>query len=325
MKNNLYLGIDTSNYTTSAALCDETGTLVKSVKRPLPVKEGECGLRQSDALFAHVVNLPDVMREIQANLSDRRLCAVGFSARPRDVEGSYMPCFAAGAAAAATPSAAAGLPLYDFSHQSGHIMAAVYSSGRTDYLKGDFAAFHISGGTSELLYVTPKRDGFDIKLLGGTLDLHAGQVIDRVGVLLGLSFPCGPALETLALQYTGERLKTKTCVFGYNYNLSGLENLAGRIFRDSGDKGKTAAYVIDFISDTIEKVTEHLLREYPDLPVLYAGGVMSNSIIKEKLSGKFSAAFAEPEFSSDNAYGTALLCRARHLSRKTAYKERVIG
>lgn len=315
MKNGLYLGIDTSNYTTSAALCDESGALVRSVKRPLPVKPGEHGLRQSDAVFAHVANLPDVMQEIQDSLRGSELCAVGVSARPRDAAGSYMPCFCAGASAAASVCAAADVPLYDFSHQSGHIMAAVYSSGQLHYLKCHFAAFHVSGGTSELLYVTPEECGFSVKLLGGSLDLHAGQAVDRVGVKLGLPFPSGPSLERLALAYTGGRQQTKISVSGYDFNLSGLENLACKIYRETNDKSRTAAYVIQFISQTIEKVTDNLRAQYPDIPLLYAGGVMSNSIIKKRLTEKFGAAFAEPEFSSDNAYGTALLCRAKHLSQ----------
>lgn len=313
MKDCLFLGIDTSNYTTSAALCDETGALVRSVKRPLPVRVGERGLRQSDALFAHIQNLPCVMDEIRAGLSGRKLCAVGYSARPRDAEGSYMPCFLAGGAAAASAGAAADIPLYDFSHQSGHIMAAVYSSGQPEYLAREFFAFHISGGTSELLRVTPGPDSFAVRLLGRTLDLHAGQAIDRVGVFLGLPFPCGPALEALALQYDGEVPKPKICVSGYDFNLSGLENLAVRLYRECGDKAKTAAYVIAFISDTLEAVTDRLMADYPGLPLVCAGGVMCNSLIRKKFTEKYGAAFAEPEFSSDNAYGIALLCRARHL------------
>ena len=60
----LFLGIDTSNYTTSAALADGDGNIIVNLKRLLPVKEGERGLRQSDALFAHTKNLPLIMGEL---------------------------------------------------------------------------------------------------------------------------------------------------------------------------------------------------------------------------------------------------------------------
>ena len=276
----LYIGIDTSNYTTSAAVFDaSTGTFLSNVKRLLGVAEGERGLRQSDAVFAHVRNLPSVTAEAFESLEPANLCAIGVSATPRDVEGSYMPCFLAGLAAASTLSAAVKKPLHTFSHQAGHVMAAVWSSGAVGLLESDFLAFHVSGGTTELLRVKRGEDRpFDIEKLGGTLDLNAGQAIDRSGVKLGLGFPCGPKLEELALSNNEPIERSGVSVKGMECNLSGLENKVDRLIAD----------------------------------VLYAGGVMSNSIIKKmlanKMNGRTKVHFAEPKFSSDNAAGTALLC-----------------
>ncbi|MBE6610974.1 MAG: peptidase M22 [Ruminococcaceae bacterium] len=306
-----YIGIDTSNYTTSAALFEASECrFYSNVKRLLTVAEGERGLRQSDAVFAHVKNLPAVTEEAFAELCPESLAAVGVSATPRDNEGSYMPCFLTGEAAASTLANAAKKPLHRFSHQAGHVMAAVWSSGSPDLLTKEFLAFHVSGGTTELLLVKPKTVGFDITLLGGTLDLNAGQCIDRVGVAMGLEFPCGPKLEELALANTEKVEKAKLSVKGCECNLSGVENRAAKMLADGRSREYTAAFVLDFIGRTLLALTENAL-DGGEMPVLYAGGVMSNSIIKKMLgSAGFDARFAEPRFSSDNAAGCALLTAA---------------
>lgn len=307
-----YIGIDTSNYTTSCALFEaEECRFYSNVKRLLGVSEGERGLRQSDAVFAHIKNLPSVTSEALCDIEPNALCAVGVSATPRDNEGSYMPCFLSGEAAASTLANAVKKPLHRFSHQAGHVMAAVWSSGSPDLLTREFIAFHVSGGTTELLRVKPKAGvGFDIEKLGGTLDLNAGQCIDRVGVSMGLGFPCGPKLEELALSNHEPLAKPKLSVKGCECNLSGVENKAVKLASEEKSREYVAAYVLDFIARTLIELTQNAL-DGADIPVLYAGGVMSNSIIKEMISRRgFDARFAEPKFSSDNAAGCALLCAA---------------
>ncbi len=311
-----FVGIDTSNYTTSAAICTKDGEVRANLKLPLPVKAGEVGLRQSDAVFAHVKNLPVLMERLSAELCDYEPLAVGVSEKPRDAQGAYMPCFLAGVAAAKAFAAGCyDIPVRGFSHQSGHIMAAVYSSGNRELLESDFIAFHVSGGTTEALLVHPRADGFDVKIIGETLDLNAGQAVDRAGVMLGLSFPCGPELEKLALSNEKKIPKGKISVKDGSCNLSGLENLAANLYKDTQDKNLTAAFVLDFIGRTLLAMTEDLRAKHGDLPVLYAGGVMSNSIIKTMLKKSGNEFFAEPAFSSDNAAGVALLCR-RQMEKK---------
>lgn len=308
----LYIGLDTSNYTTSAALFDaENGIFLSNVKRLLGVSEGERGLRQSDAVFAHVKNLPSVTAEAFGEVVPEKISAIGVSATPRDIEGSYMPCFQVGLAAASTLSSAIKKPLHTFSHQAGHVMAAVFSSGAMELCEKDFLAFHVSGGTTELLLV--KRGTarpFDIEKIGGTLDLNAGQAIDRSGVRLGLKFPCGTELEKLALSNDTPIERAGVSVKGRECNLSGLENHVDKLISEGRMKEYVAAYVLDFIGRTLVKLTANALEKLGDIPVLYAGGVMSNSIIKDMLRAKLKKRelhFAEPKFSSDNAAGTALL------------------
>ena len=292
------LGVDTSNYTTSLALCGEDGRIYANCKQLLPVKQGEKGLRQSDALFAHTVNLPLVSKM----LGNAEISAIGYSAYPRDTEGSYMPCFLCGKAYAESLSSLLNIPCAAFSHQRGHIRAALYSAEAQELIGTEYLAFHLSGGTTEILRVNKG----EISIVGMTKDLTAGQAIDRVGVMLGLGFPCGKALEELAGKGNAPK-KCRVCVNGFECNLSGLENMARRMYDNNASKEDIAAFTIEFVLQTLDKMTENLLTVYPGLPLVYSGGVMSNKKIRAYFEDKYGAYFAQPEFSSDNAAGAALL------------------
>lgn len=306
-----FLGIDTSNYTTSAAVYDSESNEMISRRKLLPVKSGECGLRQSDAVFHHVQQLPEIIHGITEEFAGK-ITAVGVSARPRDAEGSYMPCFTVGLSAATVLSDMLRVPLYSFSHQNGHIAAALFSSGMTELIGQRFLAFHVSGGTTEAVIVEPDDDNvFKVKLVAKTLDLNAGQLVDRTGVMLGLDFPCGMQLERLALK-NKEKIKTHPTMKGFDCCLSGVQNICERAKKDGRSDEYISALCLDYIEKTLAAMCEALLREYGEMPVLFAGGVMSNSIIRDSLTKRFGAHFAAPEFSSDNACGTALLCSIVH-------------
>ncbi len=303
------LGIDTSNYTTSVAVFDsESGTVVQQ-KKLLPVKEGEKGLRQSDAVFHHTAQLYPLMEALGENLSS--IDAIGVSTRPRDAEGSYMPCFTVGINVARCVGAALSKPVYSFSHQCGHIAAALYSANRLDLLNEEFIAFHVSGGTTEMLHVLPDSENImKVELVGKTLDLNAGQAVDRTGVMLGMKFPCGKELDALARQ-SEKTFNPKVSVSDGDCCLSGVENQVKKMIADGEEKRDICRYCIDFTAKTLEKMTEHALSVCGDLPIIYAGGVMSNSIIRERFEKRFGALFAAPEFSCDNAAGVAILTYER--------------
>lgn len=319
MKKNIFLGIDTSNYTTSIAAVSDDGEVIANIKRLLPVAQGERGLRQSDAVFAHIKALPELSRELSNELdayvsSDQRnFTALSYSAAPRDVQGSYMPCFLVGEAVASFFSSVMNAPLLSSSHQAGHIMAALYSSRSLDLIGKTFAAFHVSGGTTDLLLCEPDEENvFRITEIGGSRDINAGQAIDRAGVVMGMKFPCGPELEKAAKTFDGKKQRVKISVNGLYCNLSGLENKANELFERTSNIEETASFVFEFVSETLYAMSSNLRKIYPDIPIVYAGGVMSSSIIKDKLS-EFGSRYAEPRFSSDNAAGCALLCRKKYL------------
>ena len=294
----MYLGLDTSNYTTSMAVAEDN-SIIYNEKISLNVDKGRIGLRQNDAVFGHVRNIPELAKRI----GQLQISAIGYAAYPRDADSSYMPCFTSGSSAARCMASLCGIPSYPFSHQAGHIAAAIYSAGADKIKEAPYLAFHVSGGTTELLYV---KEG-NIISAGRSMDLHAGQAVDRIGVMLGLAFPCGAELEKLAVNTAPG--KPRICVKDLNCNLSGLENQAAAMIKKGYTPEETAAYTIEFIKLTIDAMTENALERYGPLPVLYAGGVMSNVIIKEHLMNKYDAYFGQPEYSCDNAAGIALLCR----------------
>lgn len=300
------LGLDTSNYTTSAAVYD--GEEGRNQGRLLEVRPGELGLRQSDALFQHVKHLPEVVEALLGEESLGTVQAVGASTRPRAVEGSYMPCFLAGASQGQVLSQVLGVPFYAFSHQQGHLAAAAWSAGQLDLLDRPFLAWHLSGGTTELLRVEPEEDGVAVRaeILGGTSDISAGQLIDRTGVLLGLSFPAGKEVEKLSRQ-AQKREYYKVKVNGLTFSLSGMENKVRQMVQRGEEPAEIAWFAQETVCRVVQACTKAAMEVYPGLPVLCSGGVASNGRLKELLRQNCGALFAQPQFSTDNAMGTAIL------------------
>lgn len=302
----LFLGIDTSNYTTSTAIYDSSTGVMYQQKKLLPVKEGQLGLRQSDAVFHHTQQLHLLFSQLVKDIDIKELKMIGVSTRPRPVDGSYMPCFTVGENTADILSSALKVPIARFSHQEGHISAALFSAKRDDLFSKEFIAFHVSGGTTEAVLAKGTTCGFNLELVAKSLDLHAGQAIDRVGLMLGLSFPCGAELENLALKNT-EKIKVHPTLKGFDCCLSGVENQCKKLIDTGKSPEYVAAYCIKYIEQSLSKMTDKLLEKYGNLPLLYAGGVMSDSIINKAFTQKYNAIFASPEFSTDNAAGIAYL------------------
>lgn len=303
----LFLGIDTSNYTTSVALFDSLTGEIAQKKKLLPVREGQLGLRQSDAVFHHTAQLHTLFGELHEGVNPREISAIGVSTRPRPVDGSYMPCFTVGENTAKILSAVLRVPLFVFSHQEGHIAAALYSAKRDDLFDKEFLAFHVSGGTTEAVIAKGDGYGFSVDIVAKTLDLNAGQAVDRVGLMLGLRFPCGMELERLAEQNT-ELIKVRPTLKGCDCCLSGVENRCKKLLDSGKSREYVAAFCIESIRVTLCAMTDAIFEKYGSMPVVYAGGVMSNKIIKNSFEEKYNAVFAEPVFSSDNAAGIAYLC-----------------
>jgi N6-L-threonylcarbamoyladenine synthase len=304
-----YLGIDTSNYTTSVAVYDDNGSIIQK-KKLLEVKDNQKGLQQSEAVFQHIIKLPLLMQKL---LCDKKfdIKAVGATNRPRDIQNSYMPCFMVGDSTARSISATYHLPYYDFSHQAGHIAAALYSIQKLELINQRFLAFHVSGGTTEAILCEPNElNIINTQIVAQSLDLKAGQAIDRVGIMLGLKFPCGVELEKLALK-SDKHFNIKPTLKGLDCCLSGLENKCSDMYKLSEPFEDIALYCLQYILKTLDNMAEQLIKQYKNLPLVFTGGVMSNSIIRQYMQKKYGAFFAIPEFSSDNAAGIAVLTKIR--------------
>lgn len=297
------IGFDTSNYTTSIAFFD--GSDGMNCSKLLPVKPGELGLRQSDAVFQHIKSLPELSGRLFSHISADSITAVGVSSRPRAVEGSYMPCFMVGYSHAKLLAEALGVPLMEWSHQQGHVAASVWSADRMDLIRQDHLAWHLSGGTTELLLVDASEQQIHCTKIGGTTDISVGQLIDRTGQLLQLPFPSGKHIDALSKEAT---MKTKFRIkcSDTEFSISGVQNKVQKFYEDNPDPAETAGYAMRSICDLIFRATENAMKKYPDLPVVFSGGVASNSMLRQILS-PLKPIFAKPEYSTDNAMGIAVL------------------
>ena len=299
------IGIDTSNYTTSIACLDGKSGI--NCSKLLPVKQGELGLRQSDAVFAHIKSLPELSGRLFSNVQAGSVTAVGVSTRPRAVEGSYMPCFMVGYSHAKLLSEALHVPLVEVSHQQGHIAASVWSAGHLELLSQPHLAWHLSGGTTELLLVEPQGANVNCTKIGGTTDISAGQLIDRTGQLLGLTFPSGKHLDALSREACSDSLFKVKCQ-NMSFSLSGVQNKVQQYHAQNGVAADTAAYALRCVSFAVFQATQQALTSYPGLSVVFSGGVASNSMLRQVLA-PLDPVFAQPQFSTDNAMGVAVLAQ----------------
>ena len=279
------LGFDTSNYTTSVAIFD--GASGENQSRLLPVKAGALGLRQADALFAHVKSLPALTGGLFSHVDPGSVAAVGVSTR------------------AQTVAALLKVPLVEVSHQQGHLAAALWSAGRQELFASPFLAWHLSGGTTELLYTQPQGWNLDCSRIGGTTDISAGQLIDRTGQLLELPFPAGKALDRLSQEagaVEGYRVKCPETEF----SLSGVENQVQQYLARTGCREETAAFALASVCRAVEAATGHARQRYPGLPVVFSGGVASNSMLRAYMK-PYDPVFCPPQYATDNAMGVAVL------------------
>lgn len=297
------IGFDTSNYTTSIAFFN--GIDGVNCSQLLPVKPGELGLRQSDAVFHHTKSLPELSGRLFSHVPVEDITAVGVSTRPRAVDGSYMPCFMVGYSHAKLLADALRVPLVEVSHQQGHVAASVWSAGELHLLGEPHLAWHLSGGTTELLLVEPSGKNVVCQRIGGTSDISAGQLIDRTGQLLGLPFPSGRHLDSLSKDAIKEDLFKVQCN-NLSFSFSGVQNKVTDYYHAGNSKADTAAFALRSVIHGVFQVTLQAQKQYPGLPVVFSGGVASNSLLRE-LTAPLSPIFAQPEYSTDNAMGVAIL------------------
>ena len=297
------IGIDTSNYTTSIAYFDGIGG--ENCSKLLPVRQGELGLRQSDAVFAHIKSLPELSGRLFSHIQADSITAVGVSTRPRAVEGSYMPCFMVGYSHAKMLSDALHVPLIQVSHQQGHVAASLWSADKMELMDQPHLAWHLSGGTTELLLVEPDGKNVQCTKIGGTTDISAGQLIDRTGQLLELPFPSGKHLDGLSREAVMKETFKVKCNH-MEFSLSGVQNKVQQFHAAHNDAVETSGYALRCVAKAVYLATEQALKAYPGLRVVFSGGVASNSMLRQIIA-PLNPIFSQPQYSTDNAMGVAVL------------------
>lgn len=297
------IGIDTSNYTTSIAFYN--GSNGVNYSKLLSVKQGELGLRQSDAVFQHIKSLPELSGRLFSDASVQKICAVGVSTRPRAVDGSYMPCFMVGYSHGKMLADVLQVPFVECSHQQGHVAASLWSSDSLSLMDEPHLAWHLSGGTTELLLVEPDHRNVRCTRIGGTTDISVGQLIDRTGQLLGLAFPSGKQIDMLSQEAIRMDVFPVRC-HGLEFSMSGIQNKVQQYYQQHGNKSETAAYALRCVCYAVKRATLSAMKEFPGLRVVFSGGVASNSMLRMQMES-LNPVFSEPAYSTDNAMGVAVL------------------
>lgn len=312
-----FLGIDTSCYTSSVAIVDINEHIIYDGRILLEVAANEKGLRQSDAVFQHMNNLPKLCSEAMKIVETSKLNGIGVSTRPRNIEGSYMPVFTAGNNFAKVIAACMKAPILECSHQQGHIIAGAWSIHKA--FTDKHLVYHISGGTTELLKVSNINQ--TIEIVGGTQDLNAGQYIDRVGIALGMKFPCGNEMDKLCNDDVCPSFELPISVKETILSFSGPESHVQRLIAketglDEKFKAQISKSVFLNIAEALERtiINACVLSNIKD--VLIVGGVASNSVISNKLHESTKAkalviniSISKPQYSSDNAVGAAIYAK----------------
>ena len=310
--NRIIIGIDTSCYTTSIAAITLNREIVFNEKIMLNVKNGERGLRQSEAVFQHIKNFGEISDNLKKHIHKKgykveMICA---SARPRDVEDSYMPVFEVGKNFAKTMAALFDCEMLETTHQENHIAASLYGCKKEDLDR--FISVHMSGGTMEILLTEKDNKGYKTEIVGGTKDISFGQLIDRVGVRMGHDFPAGKYIDEKAL-LCKEEVKNglKTSVKDGYMNISGLENQVYKLMEEK-DNYYVSKAVMNAAIKSLEKALSFIYKKYDLNNVVFVGGVASSKYISGKLSNKLkknniNSFFTDSSYSSDNACGCAII------------------
>ncbi|KPU28379.1 hypothetical protein TR13x_01765 [Caloranaerobacter sp. TR13] len=307
-----HLGVDTSAYTTSVAVLNTEGRIIIDLRKPLKVKKGSLGLRQQEAVFQHINNLPEMFSLIAEEIDVKKIKTISASIKPRNVIDSYMPVFKVAQGHAFILAKTLGVDYKEFSHQDGHIAAGILNCS-IQYLKR-FLALHISGGTTELLLIENKKNNFSIEHIGGTLDISAGQLIDRIGIELGLPFPCGPYLDELSINGSFIKKNIPVSTNRTWINFSGPETFLKRIIKQKIVRPENIALeLFNCIAKSLSNIIEDAIRVYKIKDILVIGGVGSNNYIRKKLEetivkkGIGKLFFPDRILCTDNAVGIAYL------------------
>ena len=142
-------------------------------------------------------------------------------------------------------------------------------------------------------------------VVGAGSTVSAGQLIDRTGQMLELPFPSGKHIDALSREAAMKETFKVKCP-GLEFSLSGVQNKVQQFHQKNGIPAETAAYALRCVAGAVFQATKNALKEYPGLRVVFSGGVASNSMLREVIA-PLDPIFSQPQFSTDNAMGVAVL------------------
>ena len=315
MSDPLLLGLETSCDETSAAILQGEQEVLGHVILSQDVHAVFGGVVPELAARAHLQRVDEVVQEALGQ-ADRRIedvDAVAVTAGP-----GLIGALLVGVAWAKATAFALDVPLIPVHHMEAHLFGPSIEDPEAE---PPFVALLVSGGHTLLLFA-PEWGRY--RLLGETRDDAAGEAFDKVGKILGLPYPGGPAVETLAEKGDPELHSLPRPMLRSNqrpgdsdyfdFSFSGLKTAAAMMVKELEDTGRLAVDVL--ASKTMRAVEETGCRR-----VLLGGGVSANrslrAEIEKRLAGDGRVFYASPRLSLDNG---AMVARAGlfHLQREEA-------
>jgi len=202
-----------------------------------------------------------------------------------------------------------GLPLVGVNHLEGHIYANwLAADGEPPDIHFPSICLIASGGHTELVLV---KGHCDYRRLGGTLDDAAGEAFDKVGRLLGLEYPGGPAIERAAREGDSTAFDLPRAWLGgsWDFSFSGLKTAVLRLVQALEREGNplpvadlAASFQLAVVDVLVEK-TAAAAREFDAQQILLAGGVSANQLLRQKMRerAEVSVLYPPPILCTDNA------------------------
>lgn len=282
MTDTYILAIETScDETSVAVLKNKTELLSNIIASQINSHKRFGGVVPEVASRHHVEVITDCIDQAltQANIKAKQLTAVAVTQGP-----GLVGALLVGIAAAKAFAWANNLPVLPINHMAGHLMAAQSQQE----LRYPLLALLVSGGHTELVYV--EKAG-DYRIIGETRDDAVGEAYDKVGRVMGLSYPAGREIDRLA-QNGQDKYHFPRAMIKENhleFSFSGLKSAFINRYHQAKQKGESLAredLCASFqaaVLDILLAKTKQALKDYPASMFVLAGGVAANQGLRQRL------------------------------------------
>lgn len=281
-KKNLILAFESSCDETSVAVIEDGHKILSNVVATQINSHKRFGGVVPEVASRHHIEqvtfcINDALKEAGVGYDD--LSAVAVTYGP-----GLVGALLVGVAAAKVVAFAHHLPLIPVNHMAGHIYAARF----VDEIKFPALALLVSGGHTELVYL-PEANKFEI--IGETRDDAAGEAYDKIGRVMGITYPAGKEIDELAHQGkdTFHFPRAMEQEDNYDFSFSGLKSAFintvhhAHQIGESLDKADLAASFQSSVVEVLVEKTKRALHEFPVKQLILAGGVAANKGLRTDL------------------------------------------